>query len=160
MKVTFGYSDSEDRMWIRAGHDGVLWWITRRLALRLIAQWGELLERTLPADGAAQAQPEAEAGEAGRRQRARREHSAALSAPPPPDEPDVPPTAGPSALLFSVELSVKGDDCRIVFLSGDKRQGIVLPRKDAHRLLSALASRCRGNGWLSGSLPPWLAPSP
>lgn len=49
MKVSFGYSDSEDRMWIRAGGSGPLWWVTRRFALNLVAQWAALLERTAPA---------------------------------------------------------------------------------------------------------------
>lgn len=48
MKIRFGYSDSDDRMWIRAGGAGPLWWVTRRLALRLVLQWATLMERTLP----------------------------------------------------------------------------------------------------------------
>ena len=52
MRLTIGYSDSEDRLWIRTEASNALWWVTRRIALRLVAQWADVLERSLPDDGA------------------------------------------------------------------------------------------------------------
>jgi hypothetical protein len=175
MKVSFGYSDSEDRMWIRAGRDAPLWWLTRRMALRLSSEWAALLERSLVSPG------EADEGEDGgspgagvrteddRADRLLREHRAALANPrrPPEDgegeersagrgEPAAP--AGASALVYAVDLGAQGGRIRLVLRSAGREQAIVAPRDDSHRLLAAFVSRCRRNGWLEARLPAWLEP--
>ena len=48
--LTVGFSDSEDRLWLRLGtdHDGaVQLWLTRRVLQQLLAQVWDLLGRTL-----------------------------------------------------------------------------------------------------------------
>ena len=158
MSVVFGYSDSDDRMWIRIGDGPLLWWITRRLALRMIGQWAALVERTVPAEAGA-GSPAAPLAETERTKRAALEHRGALA---PQASPagsvaaEPPPPAGTSALLYGVEIAVAGDKMRFALRSADKRQAFETPRNDAHRLLSAFVSRCRRNGWLDSPLPEWL----
>ncbi len=157
LNVSFGYSDSDDRMWIRIGDGPMLWWVTRRLAMRIIEQWAALVERTAPA---AEGSDELPAEETARRTRwAQSEHRAALVSAGPSvvgtiEEP--PPRPGKSALMFGAEIAVDGDLMRIVFRSGRHRQTFETPRRDAHRLLAAFIGRCRRNGWLDAPLPEWL----
>jgi hypothetical protein len=158
MSVVFGYSDSDDRMWLRIGDGPLLWWITRRLALRMIGQWAALVERTLPAEAAAGASA-AQPASADRAARAALEHRGALAPSAAPAgsaaaEPPAPP--GASALLFGVEIAVKGEKMRFVLRSAGNRQAFETPRGDAHRLLAAFVSRCKRNGWLESPLPEWL----
>ena len=185
MKVSFGYSDSDDRMWIRAGGSGPLWWVTRRMALRLVSEWAGLLERTVPAgeggasgvegadassDALADAGAAGDAGTAGDagalarslRDRLLAEHRAALGRPRPPKDGaeggagEAPAPPGPGALVYSVDLGAKEGRIRLVLRSSGQRQAIVAPREDSHRLLAAFVSRCRRNGWLQARLPAWL----
>lgn len=189
MKIRFGYSDSDDRMWIRAGGDGPLWWVTRRLALRLVREWAGLMERSLPPvhESSAAGAGDDGAGEGGASglgrggasavasgtqaeslaERVLREHRAALTAPrPSPPDGDAagqgghepPPPPGASALLFAVDLGVRAGRIRLVLRSAGHQQAIAVPRDDGHRLLAALVSRCRRNGWLEARLPAWLEP--
>lgn len=189
MKIRFGYSDSDDRMWIRAGGEGPLWWVTRRLALRLVREWAGLMERSLPPahepsaagggeDGAGEGDTSgfghgrASAGDPGAQaeslaERVLREHRVALSAPrpAPPDgdaagqgEDEPPPPPGASALLYAVDLGMRGGRIRLVLRSAGHQQAIAVPRDDGHRLLAAFVSRCRRNGWLEARLPAWLEP--
>lgn len=160
MSVVFGYSDSDDRMWVRIGDGPLLWWITRRLALRMIGQWAALVERTVPAEAAA-GKPAAQLALAERSRQAALEHRGALAPSPSPSsaggaatEPPAPP--GTSALLYGAEIGVAGDKMRFVLRSAGHRQAFETPRGDAHRLLAAFVSRCRRNGWLESPLPEWL----
>jgi len=178
MKVSFGYSDSDDRMWIRAGGSGPLWWVTRRMALRLVSEWAALLERSVPAErgepgveGAnessggpvvAEAEGDVDAAARARRERLLEEHRSALGRPRPGKEggdgaaAEAPAPPGPGALVFSVDLAVMEGRIRLVLRSSGQRQAIVAPREDSHRLLAAFVSRCRRNGWLDARLPAWL----
>jgi hypothetical protein len=158
MSVVFGYSDSDDRMWVRIGDGPLLWWITRRLALRMIGQWAALVERTVPAEAGA-GSPAAPPAADERTRRAALEHRGALApqvlpAGSPAAEPPAPP--GTSALLYGAEIGVAGDKMRFVLRSAGNRQAFETPRGDAHRLLAAFVSRCRRNGWLDSPLPEWL----
>lgn len=165
MKISIGYSDSQDRMWLRAGSEGPLWWLTRRLCIRLIAQWAELLERTIPLEagvgGAASTSAESDERRAG----ALREHRAALEAPAgargkEKDEAEAKGEAAsapaPGFLVYSVELTANSRVLRLSLLSGAEKQAIEMPRADAHRLLAALVGRCQSNGWVQATLPPWF----
>lgn len=183
MKVSFGYSDSDDRMWIRAGGSGPLWWVTRRMALRLVSEWAGLLERTVPAGDAPGAEgagalsdapvdvgAAGDAGTAGEadaparslRDRLLAEHRAALRRPRPAKQGaeggagEAPAPPGPGVLVYSVDLGAREGRIRLVLHSSGQRQAIVAPREDSHRLLAAFVSRCRRNGWLQARLPAWL----
>ena len=181
MKVSFGYSDSDDRMWIRAGGSGPLWWVTRRMALRLVSEWAALLERTVPAgeggesgaDGAdtpsggplaAEMEDDPDAAAHALRERLLGEHRAALGRPLPAKDgaegaaAEAPAPPGPGALVYSVDLAAQEGRIRLVLRSSGQRQAIVAPREDSHRLLAAFVSRCRRNGWLDARLPAWLEP--
>lgn len=181
MKVSFGYSDSDDRMWVRAGGSGPLWWVTRRMALRLVSEWAALLERSVPAQEgdesgsgrtgtpsdapmSAGAEDDADAAAQALRERLREEHRAALGRPRPPKEStdsaagDAPAPPGPGALVYSIDLAAQDGRIRLVLRSSGQRQAIVAPREDSHRLLAAFVSRCRRNGWLAARLPAWLEP--
>lgn len=189
MKILFGYSDSDDRMWLRAGSEGPLWWLTRRLALRLVSEWAGLMERTLPegegqpmateaGDGAgpvpARVGPGLESADAAPEDsyaRVLAEHRAAMERPraAPAAEQGVgaaagaaeaPVPAGVSALVYSVDLGSAGGRIRLVLRSAGEQQAIVVPRDDSHRLLAGFVSRCRRNGWLDVQLPAWLAERP
>lgn len=165
MKISIGYSDSQDRMWLRAGSEGPLWWLTRRLCIRLIAQWAELLERTVPlaADPGDAASPGGDAEH--RRRGALREHRGALDTPAgaPGQREDEVEAKGeaasapaPGFLVYSVELTANSRILRLSLLSGAEKQAIEMPRADAHRLLAALVGRCKSNGWAEASMPPWF----
>jgi len=157
MRVALGYSDSDDRMWIRIGDGRLLWWITRRLSLRMISQWAALVERTVPLEvEAATSGADLPAEPA---HRAAGEHQSALSTAAQArggTDREAPPPPGVSALLYSAEISVAGEVMRFTFRSASNRQTFETPRADAHRLLAAFVSRCRRNGWLDSPLPEWL----
>ncbi len=157
MKISIGYSDSQDRMWLRAGSEGSLWWITRRMCLRLIGRWAELLERTAPVN--AEGKPDADAAAVERQRRARHEHQVALASPsqgPQADEDNAAAPPDPGTLVYSVELSANDSRLRLTLLSSGNRQAIAMPRADAHRMLAALVARCRHNGWVDTPLPAWF----
>lgn len=163
MRISIGYSDSQDRMWIRAGSEGPLWWLTRRLCLRLVGQWAELLERTVPLDAGAAAAATTDAD--GRRAGAWREHRTALepSADARTDDEggadgkgEVGSAPAQGFLVYSAELTANSRVLRIILRSGGEKQAIEMPRTDAHRVLAALVARCRSNAWIDAFLPPWF----
>lgn len=164
MRISMGYSDSEDRMWIRTEASNVLWWMTRRLALRLIAQWAQLLERSVEVEGAGD-----EAGEgqgegliaARRRQALRDEYAHAVAAARgeqkvAPVERPAPGVALENCLLASVDLSANARGARLVLKAPGRSETLTMSRSEAHRLLDALFGRCSRLGWYGAKLPAWL----
>lgn len=165
MKVSFGYSDSDDRMWLRAGETGPLWWITRRLALKLVTRWAEILERSFAESATGEDDGDAlESHSAAASASLLAEHRSALDAPPPdaPEASDATSPAPPGAgmLVYSVTLGTRGDRIRLMLHSSGQRQALESGREDSHRLLAAFVSRCRRNGWLETHLPAWLDSEP
>ena len=163
MRLSIGYSDSEDRIWIRVEKSTALWWMTRRLALRLIEQWATLMERSYPdADAAAAADAEAQRARAAERARAlRREHGSAVAvARGTKVEPVGRPAPGvelATCVLASIDLSVRADLVTLVLKAPGRTEPLKMSRQEAHRMLDALLARCRRSGWYDATLPHWLA---
>lgn len=143
LSITIGYSDSEDRLWIRLvrPQGEAKLWMTRRLALALVRNSYDLLVQDLQ---------EAEAVS---------EHSKAVTEflqkqgdPAPPRNPEsVTDIAG--GLVSSVDISVGKTNFQWTFVSP---QGKALFRSDrdiAHRLLEAFWARMRSSNWVDKA--PW-----
>jgi len=163
MRISMGYSDSEDRMWIRTEASNVLWWMTRRLALRLIGQWAQLLERSVEVETVGDGpDDEAQALAAARRRQALRdEHARAVAAvreqqKVAPVERPAPGVALDNCVLASVDLSVNARGARLVLKAPGRSETLTMSRSEAHRLLDALFGRCNRLGWYGAKLPAWL----
>jgi len=154
-QITFGYSDSEDRIWM-ASSDGHRYWLTRRLLQRFILPAAELLERTVPGGEVPNALPA--------RQRIAIEHAEAL-ADGPGGEPALvhdmetrtlntsPPT--PPQLVNTLRLDANPNLCRLTLVAAGRENVLELSRIDYHRLLGALALTVRNADW-GIDLPDWL----
>jgi hypothetical protein len=154
-ELTIGYSDSEDRLWLKSS-EGAKYWLTRRLLLRFIAPTAELLEKTVPGGEVPNALPVA--------QRIALEHAEAMA-----DTPEGQPamvrnketqsTAGTSApplLASGLSITADGSRCRLTILAADKENHLNLSRLDFHRILGAMALATRKAGWNLAGLPDWL----
>jgi len=160
MRLTIGYSDSEDRIWLRAEDSPAMWWITRRLALNLVAQWAALLEKSAvsaPSDGEAEAD---EARRAAAAQRVRQERSRAIASTPkePADQGDKPPpgAVAESFLLSGVNLRASPKAVQIELVASSRKDTIGMSRDEAHRLLDALVARAQRSAWFEVRLPDWV----
>lgn len=156
-QYTFGYSDSEDRVWL-SGSDGSRYWLTRRLLAGLLGPVCELLERTVPGGDIPNALPAA--------RRIALEHAEALA-----DGPEGQPalalnqpsrSAGtapsqPPALVNSITCEAHARRCALIITAGRTPARIDLNRMDFHRLLAALHRITVVAGWELAGLPDWLA---
>lgn len=141
--ITIGYSDSEDRLWVRLSGEGAeaMLWMTRRLVAGLLRSGfdmlgggkasGELTDRHREAIEAAREQPRTEA----------------------------PPRASASTqvqqlgLLHSVDISVDPNRMALTFRGNGSPAGFASERVQAHRLLQAFWDRQADAGW--GLDAPW-----
>lgn len=177
MRVTIGYSDSEDRLWLRPEGSNRLWWVTRRIALRLVVSWAQLLERSVAADGdagedgRADGDPEAAGGDgdaahgaSSRAARLKRAHAAAVTQSRAlrlqPVERPAGGVALETVLLTTVELALNGDRFKVALKAPALEDRWTMTRGEAHAMLDALVARCRRSGWLEVSLPGWLDARP
>lgn len=147
--VTMGYSDSEDRLWLRLvdGANEVKFWLSRRIALPMLERSYELLT---------QAQDASEA---------RRAHESAVKdflerrgdRPPPPNR-DV--ASGPAmGLVASIDITVSDQGARWVFSSpASGTAAFQADRTQAHQLLEVLWSKVREARWTDQA--PWSNPAP
>jgi hypothetical protein len=160
-QLTFGYSDSEDRIWLSVS-TGQRFWLTRRMLLGFLPKIAELLQKTVPGGDIPHALPAAE--------RVALEHAEALE-----DNLDgqpamtlnketrttslgsgkVPP---PPQLLTSLSASAKGDHCTLILRADDPEGGMKLKRIEFHRILAALVRTARNAGWDLRGIPNWLNP--
>jgi hypothetical protein len=160
-QITFGYSDSEDRIWLSVS-TGRRFWLTRRMVLGFLPKAAELLEKTVPGGDIPNALAASErvaleyiealedgldgapAMEINKETR-----SSAIGSSPPP---------APPLLLTSLSASAKGERCSLI-LQPDSKDGTVhLKRLEFHRLMSALIRTARGAGWDLRGLPGWMMP--
>jgi len=155
-QLTFGYSDSEDRIWL-ASSDGSKFWLTRRLLERFIRPCAELLERTVAGGEVPNALPN--------RQRIAIEHAEALM-----DSPEGEPAfardvetrstaQAPAAprLVNTLRLDANPATCRLTLVAAGEETTLELNRIDYHRLLGALALTVQNADWRI-DLPGWLGP--
>lgn len=162
-EITFGYSDSEDRIWISVSACG-RFWLTRRMALGFLPKAAELLEKTVAGGDIPNALP------AGQRvalefeeallegldgkpamavnKETRTEPLGAERPPPPP------------SLLTSLSISAGGDTCTLVLAPDIPEASIAMKRVEFHRLLGALLRSARNAGWDLRGLPEWMTRLP
>jgi len=160
-QLTFGYSDSEDRIWLSVS-TGRRFWLTRRMVLGFLPKIADLLEKTVPGGDIPNALPASErialeyieALEDGldglpAMEMNKETRTAALGNGPPP---------APPHLLTSLSASAKGDRCSLILQPDTKDGTVSLKRLEFHRLLSALIRTATGAGWDLRGLPAWLMP--
>ena len=145
--LTVGYSDSEDRLWLRLVRDGgeAKFWMTRRLAVALLDQsYGLMIGSANVAD-------------------LDREHRDAVEEfvrqhgdqPPPRDrESQIEVRAG---LITSINVSAAKGGVAWTFLSTQGSAIFQGSRAEAHRLLEVFWRRIQAAGWRQS--PPWSIPS-
>ena len=153
-QLTFGYSDSEDRMWLRMSSCSSQIWLTRRLCAAVITHLIEAM-RASCASGLAPCNSLAPD------QRLALEHETANEFTAEPgthdDATSKPlPAADSSHLLSAVNLSVDARQVRLAFIAPGLNQKLSLSRAESHHLLSALAGRCAAAHWNLPGLPHWL----
>lgn len=171
--LTVGFSDSEDRLWLRLGTDdrsARQLWITRRMLQQLFAEVWALLAKTLPGD-ALRFQPPVEPAsdpERGASEELRRralqlmiERELSLEDSPPMDEESA-KEMYPGAMQASPvndgllrTLNITADDKAVRFLLHGPSIAIEFrgARADAHRVLQMLWKMQESAGW--GLEPPW-----
>ena len=156
-QITFGYSDSEDRIWL-SHSDGTRFWLTRRLFSGLLRPMCDILEKTVPGGDIPHALP---AG-----QRIALEHEEALS-----DSPEGQPAleknketrgagtapAQPPILVTSITFQADDRHCALTITAAREPTRIELNRVDCHRLLAAMHQTGVAAGWGLTGLPDWLA---
>lgn len=154
--VTFGYSDSEDRLWVRClmkDEDDVRFWITRRLTLALIEAMGIKLRETLPALPVPMAED----------LRLAVEYQSALEI---PREPAPPAPENPVArtqelpLCHTVDISTHPSHAWAIVwkVAGAAPLALTANRQTIHRLLAALINRAEAAGWAPALSQSWLIP--
>jgi hypothetical protein len=156
-ELTFGYSDSEDRLWLKSS-DGAKYWLTRRLLARFIGPTADLLEKTVPGGEVSNALSAA--------QRIALEHAEAMA-----DTPEGKPamarnkdtqppgggTSAPPLLATTLSLTADAGRCRLTIVAGGRDGQLNLSRLDFHRFLGAMTLAAQKSGWDLPGLPDWLA---
>jgi len=137
LSITIGYSDSEDRLWVRLSSEGAeaTLWMTRHLLAGVLHKGFDLL-----GGGKASAAL------------ADRHYEVIAQA---SDEPrtEAPPRATGSTpvqqlgLLHSVDISVDQNRMTLAFRGSGKPAGFTCDRVQAHKLLQAFWDRQHGAGW-------------
>ncbi len=143
--LTVGYSDSEDRLWLRLVREGgeAKLWMTRRLAMAMLDQsYGLMIGKS----------DESEVD---------REHADAVSDflrhqgdQAPPRMPDLRVDIQ-SGVVTSVNVTASDDGVSWTFLSAQGQACFRGSRSEAHRLLEVFWRRMQAAGWRD--LPPWTA---
>lgn len=168
--LTVGFSDSEDRLWLRLGtdHDGaVQLWLTRRVLQQLLPQAWELLGRTFQMPPNVMGQEARHTNDQEARQRQLRiEHELAMETSPPLDD-DAAREQHPAAMQASPQsegllrrVHVSAHERAVGFQFDGPQRSLHFSgsRADAHRVLRMIWHVQRGAGW--GLSEPWAsAPS-
>lgn len=163
-QLTFGYSDSEDRIWLLFSDNGTQLWLTRRLTNMLLVHLADRMEKTCPG-GEMQGSLRAST-------RVALEHEAAHEPPPDapeegdgvaatgqqqgPKEPHAPPVPGNIHRLSSISMSLRGNLVRFDFIAPGFSRAMDLTRGETHKLLGALTRRAAASEWNLLNLPLWL----
>lgn len=156
-KITLGYADSEDRIWLLLRDEGVQLWLTRRLTGSLLAKLVQLMEKNCPGGDLAGALPaatrlELEHEAAMEMAQEQAEQEAANGGP----EPDAPVKDVASYLVNGIDLRVTGDRLVTVWHAPGLSKTLDLNRADGHRTMRAIARRTRYAQWNFTHLPDWL----
>lgn len=154
-QLTFGYSQTEDRIWFSVS-EGDKFWLTRRLIIGFIAPICALLEKTVPGGDF----PNALAAE----QRVALEHEAALQ-----ESPDGAPAleenvetrgSGPvraPRLVNTMTVQISDTQCTLILIANGEESQFRLSRLEFQRLLAALHRVMVSADWQAPGLPVWLS---
>ncbi len=154
-QITFGYSDSEDRVWLSANN--ARYWLTRRLLAGLLPPVCDLMQKTVPGGDIPNALPP--------EQRIVLEHQESMSANPDgkpaleqnkTTRPEGAAPVLPPILATTVTFQADEQRCVLIVKTGREETKIQLGRIDFHRLLAALKQVVTSCGWGLGGLPDWL----
>jgi len=166
--ITLGYSDSEDRMWIRLTRrdSEAMLWVTRRLVAGLLPAAFKVLVRNAPLDDSQQAAGGGDAVPTANESMARsvsrhREIVKAAAAQKPTPAPARPSADKPAiqlGMLSTIDIKTHRDGIALVFRGSGDPVGFRCGRDQAHRLLQAFWDRQKGVGW--GIPQPWEIAAP
>jgi hypothetical protein len=154
-QITFGYSDSEDRVWLST--EGARYWLTRRLLAGLLPAVCDLMQKTVPGGEIPNALPN--------EKRIALEHQESMQANPdgkPALEqnavtrPEGAAPAKPPILANSVTFQADSQRCVLIVKTSREETKIQLGRIDFHRLLAALKQVVTSARWGLTGLPDWL----
>ena len=140
--ITFGYSDSEDRLWVRltAQDSNATFWLSRRLVSRFLPDvYGGLLGD----------QPREEVASEHERAVAALRSQGGDNAPPAPKVEGLVNLG----LISTIRFSHDNGTYAMIFEGNGQKAGFRCDRKAVHRVLEALWSRQRAVGW--GLSAPW-----
>ena len=154
LSITFGYSDSEDRLWARcvlAGRNESRFWLTRRLTLALIHTLAEKLHKTLPALPVPMEDS----------LRLAMEYQAALEAPADTAPTRSSTTSGHTSampLCHSIDITPSPEKVWGIQWRLENQQALALSpeRNQVHRVLAILISRAEAAGWAPALAEGWL----
>lgn len=146
--ITIGYSDSEDRLWVRlTGQPGeAMMWLTRRLMRGLIGSTFELMAGKRPRNDFSASHRELIAARA----------DVPRTAAPPRASPEV--SARQLGLLNAIDISVDDVRLSLTFKGAGGVAGFACDRPQAHQLLQAFWDRQSNAGWAIAS--PWAEDVP
>lgn len=161
MKMDVSYHPDQDRLrlCLRTEQQTSDWWLTRRIALRLLQALLNQLERVpLPALNQPWL-PTPPAREIAQEHAMSLEFDALVV-----DDPGRPPPSQTGQLVDTASLTVTPTETRLKLASGKNSASLNLTRMESHALVEGLALMARKGEWLTGiDLPPWLGqanPSP
>lgn len=153
MKMDLTYEPSQDRirLCLRTGGQQADWWLTRRIALRLLtALLGQLEKVPLPVvDVPWHPKPTA--------REIAQEHAMSLEFDAVSVDPAAPRASQTGLLVETISLTVGTVETRLELVAGKNNAKLNLTRMESHALAEALALMARKGEWLTGvDLPPWL----
>ena len=154
--TTFGYSATQDRIWMRAHEVDVTVWLTRRMVLSVLGPMLTAFEVSTPG----------EQGGAAPKARAAIEHHLALHEAAPGQSPPqiragrevhAPVNDAMDGLCLRISSRVNGQGVVLQFETSAAPLVLSLSRKGMHLWYRGLAMVIRQAQWnLPGGLPPWL----
>lgn len=156
-ELTFGFSDSEDRLWLKSS-EGATYWLTRRLLARFIGPTAALLAKTVPGSEVPNALPPA--------QHVALEHAEAVA-----DTPEGQPAMvrnketrapdggahSPPRLVTGLSVSADAIRCRLSIVAGGRDSLLDMSRLDFHRFLAAMVLAAGKSNWNLPDIPDWLS---
>lgn len=153
MKMDLTYDPGQDRirLCLRTGDEQVDWWLTRRIALRLLtALLGQLEKVPLPVVDVPWL-PKPTSREIAQ------EHAMSLEFDAVSVDPAAPKARHNGLVVETISLTVTPAETRLDLSAGTSSTRVNLTRMDSHALVEALALMARKGEWLLGvKLPHWV----
>lgn len=152
MDVTYHADQDRLRLCLRTEQQRTDWWLTRRIALRLLQALLDRLQQ-VPLPTLSQPWlPRAGAREIAQEHAMSLEFDALVA-----DDPGTAPPSQTGQLVDTASLTVSPTETRLELVAGKNSARLNLTRMESHALAEALALMARKAEWLLGvDLPPWL----